>query len=148
MLLLEENSSWGSYCKDSTFGFLSGYGNHYPYLPDPTHGELHSGKVDASALLAGVYVIRTHIHGLHVALDGNMGIGEELLGGRVYNLQGKVGWSRGSWRIRRDLERDLVGTSLSLLDGIGGMKERNNGFYACSYESYSNKGAKAENKDQ
>src|SRR5436190_4138582 len=140
--------SLGSYCKDGALGFLPRYGNHYPYLPDTTHSKLHSSKVSAIALLAGIYAIHTHIHGLHIALNGNMGMGEELLGGRVHNLQRKVGWSRDRWRVRRDLECDLIGTSLSPLDRIGGMKERNDRFYACAYEGYGNKRAKAKDKNQ
>jgi len=84
--LLEENSLLGSYGKDRALGSLSAYNNHNPYLPDTAHAELHSGKVGAIALLTGIYAIRTHIHGLHVALDPNMGIGQALLGGRVHNL--------------------------------------------------------------
>ena len=78
--------SLSGYGKDSTLGLLSGYGNHNPYLPDTAHAELHLDKVGAIALLTGIYAIRTHIHGLHVALDPNMGTGRELLGGRVHNL--------------------------------------------------------------
>ncbi len=139
--------SLGSYGKDGTLGFLSWYGNHYPYLPDAAHGELHSSEVDAAALLAGIYAIRAHIHGLHIPFEGDMSISEELLGSRVHNLQRKVSWSHDCWRIRHDLQCDLIGTRLSLLDRISGMQECHYRFYTCTYEGYGNKRAKSKDKN-
>lgn len=79
-----------SYFKDRTLGLPSRYGNHNPYLPDTTHAELHSSKVSAIALLTGIDAIGAHVHRLHVTLDQNMGISDQLLSARVHNLEREI----------------------------------------------------------
>jgi len=127
-----------SYFKNRALGLPSGYGNHSPYLPDTAHAELYSGKVGTIALLTGIDAIGAHVHRLHVTLDQNMGIGDQLLSARVHNLEREIGWLRDSWRIRHNLERDTVGTSLHRLHRLGRMKQCNDGLYACAYPGYGN----------
>lgn len=137
-----------SYFKGCTLRWRSGYGNHNPYLPDTAHREWHASKVGAIALLTGIDAIGAHIHRLHVTLDQNMSIGDQLLSGRVHNLEREVGWSRESWRIRHNLERDTVGTSLHRLDGLGRLKQCNDGLCACAYPGYDHEATKAKGNNE